>query len=1438
MKRITVLSRMKTCFFLCVVFSFLISGGDVFAADTPDHSAKNSEAIQKEKTIPALHSNGLRFTPNRGQVIGMDGKPCPNVLYKADAGGAIIYLRETGISYVYTNLGAIMHEVEEEVEEMRKVDRHKIINELQVQQELIPKKKVKAQRVDMDFINCNTPVNTINEEELEGYQNYYYDHCPEGISQVKQFGKITYKNIYNNIDVSYYGGKQNGIKYTIVVQPHADPGQIQLYWKGAENIRINHNGSLVIETKLNEFTESIPKVYQLINGQIIDVKARYILTPVSKGEAIVGFSLSDFNPTVPLIIDPWATYYGGSDSEDCQGMATDNSGNVVITGNTFSTNFPVLSGYQLLYAGSTKPWAGDAYVVKLDPNGALMWATYYGGSDWDYGSGISADKSGNIFFAGVTASSNFPILAGGYSQAYAGGGSDAFVVKLNSSGTLLWSTFYGGSAGQENSYIGVATDNAGNVFLKGSTGSSDFPTLILSGGYSQAYLGGPNGYGFLVMFNSGGTRLFATFWGGGGGEYCTSIAVDGLGNALITGITAGGFPASGGFQMTIGGGFCDAYVLKFNPNGTILWGTYFGGNSWDWGWDVAIDSGDNIIITGWTSSPNFPVTAGAYQSAFGGSSSVVFGDVFIAKFTSAGSLLWSTYYGAKTDEYGRKVATDASDNIYVLMEAEHVATPALVDVCSYQPIFNGGSAIDPFNGTIGKPEDQIVVKFKSTGEKTCATYAGGTGEDELESAGGGMAIYGNSLYIAGSTDGGYPVTAGAFQTVCGGMKDVFIASLCTNICEGQLLGLNFSANTTSVCPNVPVTFSPTITNSCDTANYKFSWTFTGGNPASSTSAKPTVTFSGVGTHDVALVLTTLCKTDTVKRLSYITVNSCGVLSSGITKADVQCNGKNTGTATVTATGGTPDYTYAWSNGSSSVTSAVTNTISGLLAGAYTVSITDGSSNTSTALVSITQPLALTSSITSPGIICFGTTTTATALPVGGSPGYMYSWSPIAQTGSSATNLNAGTVYSVTVTDNNGCTAASTISITSPAAIGINPIIINDATCGQNNGTAIASASGGTGSLSYSWSNGSSGQTTINLLPGIVSVTISDANTCTKTATGTVANTGGPTASLTVTSSIICNGGLGTITASAGGGNSPYTYNWSTGVSSIGTSTTQQLSNLPANTYTVTITDNNTCISTTTLILSAPAPLSLSPVVSNANCTLDNGRLKIVANGGTPAYTYSWSNATVTATDSIYGLAAGIYSVTVSDSKGCTATQASTIGASGQPVLNITPAQQTITAGSSVDFTVTGAVNYSWSPKENLTCENCANPTATPLISTTYTILATDANGCTVTAMVRITVNQGCVGDDADVFIANTFSPNSDGANDVLNIKGNGLKNIYWAIYDRWGNLMFETLDQSRGWDGSCKGNPVEAGTYVYYLKATCIKTNNEIRMKGNVSIVR
>jgi hypothetical protein len=359
--------------------------------------------------------------------------------------------------------------------------------------------------------------------------------------------------------------------------------------------------------------------------------------------------VAKLNPAGTALV--YSTYLGGSDLDGGWGIAVDAAGDAYVTGWTESTDFPTANPVQSSFGGGE-----DAFVAKLNPAGtALVYSTYLGGSSEDIGRCIAVDATGNAYMTGLTNSADFP-TANPLQPSYGGDG-DAFVAKLNAAGSaLVYSTYLGGTGGDYG--YGIAVDAAGNAYVTGIAGSTDFPTTNPPTNCGNC--GSNNDGAFVAKLNPAGSALLYVTFLGGGTPY--SIAVDATGNAYITGYTdSTDFPTANPLQPSFGGGG-DAFVAKLNPAGSALvYSTYLGGSGYDEGFGIAVDAAGNAYVTGQTSSTDFPTANSLQSSNHGGN-----GDAFVAKLNPAGSaLVYSTYLGGSGYDYGTGIAADAAGNAYL-----------------------------------------------------------------------------------------------------------------------------------------------------------------------------------------------------------------------------------------------------------------------------------------------------------------------------------------------------------------------------------------------------------------------------------------------------------------------------------------------------------------------------------------------------------------------------------------------------------------------------------------------------------------------------------------------------------------------------------------------------------------------------------------------------
>lgn len=395
----------------------------------------------------------------------------------------------------------------------------------------------------------------------------------------------------------------------------------------------------------------------------------------------------------------YSTYLGGSGEDFSKGIALDASGNAYVTGYTDSADFPLLSPFQPNYSGGNCGSAADpvpcfdAFVAKLSSSGsALVYSTYLGGSGQDLAAGVALDAAGEATIVGSTSSRDFPITAGALQTSFAGGTLDAFVTRLDRSGSkAVYSTYLGG--GDEDRGQGIAVDAAGNALVTGSTASRDFPT---SQALQPAIGGGTCGPlaspvpctdAFVTQLNTSGTAaVYSTYLGGTGGDAANAIALDASGAAYVAGMTASSdFPVTpGAFQLTGGGTSVSAFAAKIAPQGSSLgYSTYLGGVGQVTANGIAVDSAGNAYLTGFANDASFPVASPTQETSGG------FYDAFLTHLNSGGTVVtFSTYLGGSGNDTGQGVAVDEAGNAYLAGGTFSVDFPTQ---SAFQSLYGGGS---------------------------------------------------------------------------------------------------------------------------------------------------------------------------------------------------------------------------------------------------------------------------------------------------------------------------------------------------------------------------------------------------------------------------------------------------------------------------------------------------------------------------------------------------------------------------------------------------------------------------------------------------------------------------------------------------------------------------------------------------------------------------
>ena len=627
----------------------------------------------------------------------------------------------------------------------------------------LPDRRGKSQSVRMALAGGNPGAQVKGEDRLPGVSNYFLSSDPASAhTNVPAFARVRYADVYPGVDLVYYGN-QRQLEYDFAVAPGADPAPIRFRFAATDRLSLDRRGNLVIAAGDAAVAFHKPVVYQPENGARHKVAGRFKLL----ADNSVGFALGRYNHTEPLVIDPtlvYSTLLGGSNEDLMAAMALDANGNAYITGYTISTDYPVTTGaYQttfstafvtklnpsgtaLVYStflgagaagtaiavdksgnayvtgttSSTKfpvtagvlqtkdnasSGAPTGFVAKLNAAGtALVYSTYLGGNISDNPNSLAIDSAGDVYVAGATESTSFPVTAGVFqskNNSAAEYGWNAFIAKINPAATaLLYSTYLGGSTeyGGETPIL-VAIDASGDAYVSGTAISTDFP--VTAGVYQPKNNATPGQSDLtLTELNPTATKLiYSTYLGESGNSYGSDVAyglaVDSAGNAYLAGQTwETNYPVtSGAFQKATKGGVgvSNGFVTKMNAKGTALvYSTYLGGTGNPYGDAVkglALDSAGDVYLTGITGSTDFPVTPNAYQAAnnaafYNGQ------NAFLTELNPAGSaLIYSTYFGGEGQtDTGTQIALGPNSQVYVVGTAGSPNFPVTAN--AYKTVFN------------------------------------------------------------------------------------------------------------------------------------------------------------------------------------------------------------------------------------------------------------------------------------------------------------------------------------------------------------------------------------------------------------------------------------------------------------------------------------------------------------------------------------------------------------------------------------------------------------------------------------------------------------------------------------------------------------------------------------------------------------------------------
>ncbi|MGB2633355.1 MAG: SBBP repeat-containing protein [Candidatus Acidiferrum sp.] len=611
-------------------------------------------------------------------------------------------------------------------------------------------------------------------ERLPARVNYFIGNDPKKWhTDVPAFARVKYIGVYPGVDLVFYGN-QRRLEYDFIVAPGVDPKSIQLKIGGAQKMRVNSHGDLVLSVPGGKLELQKPLIYQEVRGERHEIAGNFIVD----GHNSVSFSVPNYDRSAPLILDPvlsYATYLGGTADDTGNAIVVDGSGDAFVAGSTYSTDFP--TGTSGTVTAAPSAGSSAAFVAELNPTGtSLLYSTYLAGltsGSAEGAFGVALDPSGNVYVTGLTYATDFPttsanaLNAGPLSSNLNG---TAYLTKLNPTlsglSSLIYSTYIAGTGGDYGN--GVAADAAGNAYVAGETDSTDFPTA----NPLQSAPNNAEGTAFLTRIDTtkAGTAslIFSTYFGGNGanwnntpgigyGDNAWGVATDGSQHAYLVGATSStNSPATfitsaTAYQAVPPAGNIQSSVFVSNidtTTGSLVYSTYVAGSTSDQGFAIALGPSNVAYVTGTTGSSDFPVAPnpGAFDTT-GAVSGKAFVTLVVVDGTKSGaaSVPYSTYLGGTAGDNGYAIKADSSGNAYI------AGTTASSDF----PVTSGALQASLLNA-LG---DAFVAKLNPAGGGTSdllyATYYGGSGDGANDvDQGYGIAIDSTSppnAYLTGQT---------------------------------------------------------------------------------------------------------------------------------------------------------------------------------------------------------------------------------------------------------------------------------------------------------------------------------------------------------------------------------------------------------------------------------------------------------------------------------------------------------------------------------------------------------------------------------------------------------------------------------------------------------------------------------------------------------------
>lgn len=1269
-----------------------------------------------------------------------------------------------------------------------------------IQKEHSTHKKMRINRIDFNFLGASHEIELEAALPFVSSTKQRYMNYNNRLEIEEHFEEIRYKNVYPHIDVVFkLDQKSNQIKYDFVLKPGSTISDIKLEVKGIDSSYLSSSNELLLFAGNVSIKEWIPSSFILETGK--EVAITYVLSKSKNNDLIVQFETKEKIPHDQTLI--------------------------------------------------------------IDPLPELSWSTYFGGLNETYANSVITNVDNYVYVCGKTNSLEQIATEGAYQIELTDSLMDAYMLKMDRNGEILWSTYLGGTLLDE--AVKIFADSS-YVYVVGNTSSPDIYHIDTT--LASDFKGQQDG--FLAKLTAGGELLWFTYLGGDSLDNASDLAVDNNGFIYVVGSTLSdslNFITENSFQPTKRGDV-ESYLVKFTPDGTLQWGTFFGGELADSLLTVCTTD-TSVFIGGFTRSLDSIVSPLAFQDSLRGLK-----DGFIAKFNHDGTFAWSTYFGGfEDDEISSMIAfnehvyfagnTKSTEGIAIgvtiLQQAKHDETDGFLGRISHTgavlwATYFGGEGTDivtdlaveldsnvflsgytnsdslyttnfSYQQFLAGGTDGYVAKFKPNGVLAWSTFYGGSENDTLK----GIDVYGNTaIYAVGYTNSdsipvglAYPFLKDSLS----GTVDAFFIKLLQDKSTPPGGGQCGGGGTANIfCPGEVLTLSVLGGETGPDA----AWVWYANNCGE--------LGEFIGTGEVIQVIATESMEFYVRAESTTNATACAIIpvqvypQSGLSllSSTSVCEGES---YTFSAN---QQISYEWTGPNefySNEASPVINSSDSSHSGTYALLVESQYGCPDTLLFDlVVAPYPTFTSVLN-DVTCYGGTNGSLSIELLDTLSASFIWLETGDTLSFVDSLIAGE-YHVSITNEFNCQVVDTFVVNQPATAFVESII-HPVICSSNQGSISLTVDGLNPTTDVFWPEfGVFGLQLNELDSGSYLVNLIVDEFCTEHYVFDVPYEDPLISSIGEVGNETCHGlNDGFVNVLITGATLPYTLSLDT----IAV-TSSSITNLTPGNYTAQILDSKGCLDSLEFTILPAFKIEFQHDTLPPDCGKENGQIALQATNYEGVNTVLWNTGNTSST--LVNLMAGLYWFTYTDSTGCAFSDTITLNAYNNLQIDLNTSSSIIYGNDSSFVSVLSPNNpttysFNWLPNDFISCNTCPSTYLYPPTSTMYEVTVTHESGCFGQTSVYIEQYDGCI----ELFVPTIFSPNGDGLNDNWCIIGSCILNLELVVYDEWGEVIFHSTEQEVCWDGRFKGSLVSPDSYNYLLKVTN-QNGNFSQVGGNIIVNR